>query len=422
MLLFAQPTTWKAPYAIPAGKGVGFYSNEAKREQKDGNYHAAVTLAAHTLLSEPKRGQIAEAQDVLRESYDLAISLTDERVALINQRGEIFQGDTTANECYETVRLLKEAIAFTELLQQVPAELFLPVKKKDLPIVLAFNDYMAKLADVEQELALVREQCAAMHYQRATILAQGRSVSDNRTAAQKFAMSLSYVPDYSDAKERFEEARRKGTTHLRIEPLDDQIDVRRFGNPGRAASFETNGRLLNAGVNNLPFFQLVGLNDPDPSEGGLVVCRGVIIKVDVKHEALYTTIDSTYQEKTIDKQIIDSEDNPKTIKEKVLVWGKYKEFTKSAVCTVQYTVQIVDPLTNRMLQTQSFTSTNRWDASWKRKLSGPDEAFADSYKREFVAPEPAYIGDIVFLDETARGDIAQKMTNMLLQYAQSVGR
>ena len=434
---FAQPNYSVKTYRVQDGQKVNKYNKAAKDFIKAGQFNEAVLNASYALKMGEKKNHLSTAQGYLNESYNRAIMQNENRIELLTENTESFEGDQTVTDLAEIVRIYKTMRTFNNVLKEVPPKSFNAVKKKDPGFHPDLIDYKDHIATAKAKLATSKEEAAVFHYGEGREFESNGGKLNSRMAAKRYRWADEYSPGYRDAKTRYEEVRKLGTTRMGLMKFESSGS--QYGDLGAIVSDKLLNFLANK-ASQLEFFEVIDRNQVDLvlKEQQLALSGlmdesttadiGELHGVDV---LLVGNVTKSY----IDRQT--SDNVAKTYSKSVKVGTeKYtkkngKEGTRNVMATVYANAQVktkkadafvggsykvLDVKTGQVLQSGNATGTDNWSTSWITSSTGDSRALPSLPRKE-----PNYPSFDSMID-TSSNSAASQIYNKLLGYAQKVGK
>lgn len=435
---YAQPNYSTKPYRVRDGQKVNQYNKDAKKFIKSGNYLEAAMNAASALKSAVKKGQISTSQQYLHDSYNRSVQASLNRIEILEENTESFEGDQTVTDISEIIRLYKVMRATDNILKEVPAKSLQGAKKKDPGFHPTFGDYKSKLSKAKENLVTAKEEAAKMHYAEGRKLESQGSKLNARMAAKKYRWADEYVPDYRDAKVRYEEVRKLGTTRMGLMKFESGHS--QYGDIGAIVS-DNLLNYLTAKAAELEFFDVIDRNQLDmvmkeqqlalsglmdesttadigELKGVDVLLAGNITKSFIDRQKSGPVDKSYTKEVTIrTEKYIDDKGKEKTRKIKGTVYAQAKVYEKKADAIVSCSYKVVDVKTGSLLYSGTGSGTDNWSKRWIGSYTGDKRALPDFMKRS----EPDYPSYDRMINASS-GKAANQVYSNLLDYAVKVGK
>ncbi len=435
---FAQPNYSTKPYRVREGQKINQYNKEAKRLIKSGNYTEAAMNAAAALRIAIKKGQISTAQQHLHASYNRSVQANLNRIEILEENTESFEGDQTVTDIAEIIRLYKVMKATDNILKEVPAKSLKGAKKKDPGFHPTFGDYKGKLAKAKENLEKAKEEAAKMHYAEGRKLESQGSKLNARMAAKRYRWANEYVPDYRDANERYEEVRKLGTTRMGLMKFESGNS--QYGDLGAIVSDKLL-EYLTSKASELEFFEVVDRNQLDnvikeqelavsglmdesttaeigELKGVDVLLVGSVPKSFIDRQKTGPEDRSYSKEVTIrTEKYIDDNGKEKTRKIKGTVYAQAKVYEKKANAVVSCSYKVIDVKTGTVLYSGTGTGTDDWRKRWIGSYTGDKRAIPTLMKKR----EPDYPSYDRMINVSS-SKAANQVYNELLGFAIKVGK
>ncbi len=406
--LLAQPSYSLRTYKVQGGKKTNFYLRESKNLIKKLRYNEAVLNAATALKNAEKKRQFSEAQDRLNNSYDLAMEGNLTRIEELKESTATFEGDYTVTNFSELIRLYTTMNAINDLLTSIPKKSLKPAKKKDPGFTFDAVDYTKDLEDTRIAFEKSKEEAAAMHYTKGRELENSESKSELRRCAKHFRWANEYAPDYRDATERYENAKKLATTRMGV----NKFEMSASSEYGDVAARLTEQLLSNLATKarKLEFFEVMDrdqldevIREQELSLSGLLdesttadigEIKGVdVILVGNITESIVDRQESGPSEKSYTKEVVlrkvkytDDDGKEKTREIKGDVTAVAKIYSKSAEATVGCTYKVIDIQTGEILESGSTTGADTWQFRWIGSFRGDKRALPSMPREERKYP------------------------------------
>jgi hypothetical protein len=395
--LSAQPPLWAPPYQVEAEKNSSHYCSKAKDflKDKNKNYRAAAANAITCLAMEPNKRQIKKALEALIEALPQAYSESEKRLAHLNQAGVPFSGDGSANMAYEVVKIYRELIYINELYSGLT-----PDRLEGFSFEL--KDYTQELQGAEERLEETRRQAAAMHYEKGRQYDGSQLREENLLAAKAFHMTDLYVPEYEDARQRFNA----------VYPLA----VCYFG-LGEIRNNSGKGNFLINELRN----SIHALSDYPIQRKKLTYFRllpsaeGFSNKANVRFEAEISNIVFNRKEGDPSTKEREAEIEENGQKKKVKATITFRNRSAEAKAEGHYT--ITDLQTGQVMESKPFTAGYSWYHSWAT-YSGDIRALKKSEKKEVEDKDKPYPTDQSLTDSVIH-DVANKLAGAISRFSES---
>jgi len=434
----AQPNYSVKTYRVQEGKKVNQYNKEAKKFIKNARFNQAALNAAYALKYAEKKGQISSAQEYLNASYNRAIQENLNRIELLKENTETFEGDQTVTDLAEIVRLYKTMRIYNNVLKEVSPKSFKAAKKKDPGFRPEIEDYKNNISRAKEKLEVGKQDAAKMHYAEARKFESQGSKLNSRMAAKRYRWADEYAPGYRDAKVRYEEVRKLGTTRMGL--LKFESSGSQYGDLGAIVSDKLL-EYLSTKASELEFFEVIDrnqldivVNEQQLALSGLmdesttadigelygvdVLLVGNITKSFIDRQKSGATDKSYSKEVTIrTEKYKDENGKEKTRKIKGTVQAQAKVYEKKADAYVGCSFKVLDVKTGTVLNSGSATGTDNWNKKWIGSYTGDKRALPDLMKKK----EPGYPSYDKMINASSN-KAANQIYSELLQYAVKVGK
>lgn len=434
---FAQPNYSLKTQRVNEGQKVNKYNKTAKDLIKAGKYNQAVMNAAYALKLSLKKGQISSAQGYLNASYNRANQQNLNRIELLEENTESFEGDQTVTDLSEIVRLYKTMRNYNNILKEIPSKSFNAVKKKDPGFHPEIEDYKSNITTAKANFEKSKEDAAVMHYTKGRELESDGGKLNSRMAAKRYRWADEYSPGYRDATDRYEEVRKLGTTRMGLMKFESSGS--QYGDLGAIVSDKLLNYLASKAAQ-LEFFEVMDRNQLDivvreqqMALSGLMdesttADIGELHGVDVLLVGNVTKslidrqksgpVDKSYSKsvKVGTEKYINNKGKEKERPVFATVYATAKVHTKRADASVGGSYKVLDVKTGQVLQSGSANGTDNWSVSWIGTFSGDKRALPSLARKE--PNYPSYDSMI----NTSSNKVANQIYSKLLSYAQKVGK
>lgn len=434
----AQPNYSTKTYRVGEGKKVNQYNKLAKNLIKNGRYNEAALNAAYALKLATKKGHISNAQQYLNESYSRAKQENYNRIELLEENTETFEGDQTVTDLAEIVRLYKTMRTFENVLKEVPAKSFKGAKKKDPGFSPDYEDYKNKISIGKEKLEEAKKQAAEMHYAKGRELESQGSKVNSRMAAKRYRWADEYSPGYRDARARYDEVRKLGTTRMGLMKFESGNS--QYGDLGAVVSDQLLNYLATK-ASNLEFFEVIDRNQLDvvikeqqlalsglmdesttadigELHGVDVLLVGSITKNFIDRQKSGPEDRSYSKEVTIrTEKYKDENGKEKTRKIKGTVYAQAKLYQKKANAYVGCSYKVIDVKTGTIITSGNSTGTDDWSKKWIGSYTGDKRALPSLLKKQ----EPDYPSYDRMINVSSN-KAANQIYSQLLNYAEEVGK
>ncbi|MCF6352744.1 MAG: CsgG/HfaB family protein [Cyclobacteriaceae bacterium] len=433
----AQPNYFLKTYRVKDGQKANQYNREAKKFIKSGQYNEAAMNAAYALKIAIKKGHISTAQEYLNASYNRSVQANLNRIEVLEEDTETFAGDQTVTELAEIIRLYKTMRATDNILKEVPPKSFHKAKKKDPGFTPEYGDYKSIIATTRARLATAKEEAAKMHYAEARKLESQEGKLNSKMAAKKYRWAYEYVPDYRDAKDRYAEVKKLGTTRMGLMKFESSGS--QYGDFGAILSDKLL-TFLSSKASELDFFEVIDrnkldvvINEQQLALSGLmdesttanvgelkgvdVLLVGNVTKAIVDRQRL-DPVNRNYEASVVirTEKYTDEKGKKKTRKIYGKVFASATVREKKAEATIGGSYKIIDVQTGVILDSGTASGANEWHGRWMTNASGDERALPS-----LNTTEPKYPGYNRMLSQSSN-TAALQIYKQILNYAVEVGK
>lgn len=442
---YAQPNTWRKPYAPSTGLKPGQYLPKAKAALKRGNYYKAVYDAASALSISQKKRHISKAHDILREAYDRAIDDKEYNIENLEAQSGQYADHSQANNKQKIWLNYRELRNLTRLLKRIPKELFKAQKRKDQDLFLQIKDYAPQERTARTNFENAKEKMAAVFYDQGLELREDETLQYQRRAAKAFKMAGLYVPDYKDAAQLYEEARQKAITRLGVLEFTSSDQAKKYGELGT----EVSDKLLTAffrkgSKNTFEFFELAtrdqldqiiaeqklsvsGLFDESTTvelgnlKGVHYLLVGKITSADVTNEKSDPQTQTVEREVVVKKEKYKDEDGKEKTRDiKGIVKANVTTYGKYATGIIKGSYKIIDVKTGTIHSIKAFRGESKFESSWG-SFTGDKRALSYSQRDLVSEQEEPFPSNSKMLDRAIDRMLYDVVDN-LYDFAREVGQ
>ena len=450
-LAWAQSSYRLYTFSIRTDEGENYYEREAKRNfEPDGGafedtnapnrFRSGVGLvnAATGLQIAKRKGSISDLQELLQKNYDWVTTSYLSAVDDLKRQSATFEDDQTVFKRAEVVNYLTLIKKYTTILKGTNPEKFEGAKKNDPGLKLNLVDVTDQLIAAEKAFEESKKDAAEYHYAKGRDLARNMDREGNKEAAKQFRYALEYADNYRDAKDRYNEARKLGTTRLGVSEFEN-IANSEFGNIGYSISNSILSR-FSRNPDEFEFFEVLDrdaldriLAEQKLSLSGLMdesttaelgeltgvnsILVGKITMATAERERFDPVPKSFSKEVKVGEEKYMDGDKEKTRDIKETVTVSMLMHQKKARATVSATYKILDITTGRLIATDELSHTEDWEGSWYTYSSGDRRAIPAIINRTEVEyiPQSELIG-------SAADKVADRINSRVASYAKDVSR
>ncbi len=373
-------------------------------------YDESVKQAVNSLFEKPEKN--TKAQEVLELAYPRFINDYEDKIKRLQAQSSSFSDDKTVKERREIVSRYETLINYINDIKNLPPAAF---KMKRRTIAFQYNDYYNQLTEAKNNLERGIEDAAELHYQKGLSLMASGGIPNNKEGAKEFKKALGYVPNYRDATDKYNEARKAGTTRIAIIPFDNKSGRTHYGAIGEMITDKVVS-IMFEDQTAMEFLEIVDreqlevvMKEQKLSLSGAVddntlVEVGKILGVQEMITGRITQIIS-------DKEDINKESKPikRTIKvktgektnsegKKEAVYGDREvsavitQFSKTAGAKMSGSYKILEVKTARLIETKSFDESYSFYHEWAT-FRGDERALNSSEKRLVSVKEKNALSD-----------------------------
>jgi hypothetical protein len=338
--------------------------SSGKKSLQTGDYDRAVYTAINRLKSNPTKNKAIET---LQKGYDFALNRHLERIKDVKLTDDIFKWESVVAE-YQAINNLAYAVG------DCPA---------CLNVIPDAQKYVAEISDAKYFAAEAR-------YKAGVKLLEKKNRADARDAYYNFEKAEQFYPDFKDAKIKMDDAYWAAVIRVRVEPV--QVNSRLYKLSNAYFQDKINEYLKNyerrnfvkfyspqeAMMAKVKFDQVLQLNFDDFIVGQTYVKEKI---EDIKREnvKIGETRDSAR------KAIYGT------------VTGKLTTFEKTITSTGLLDFQIIDLVTNKVINHEKMPGTYVWVDTWgtyrgdERALTDNDKALLNRKESRPPAPQDLFL-------------------------------
>jgi TolB-like protein len=412
-----------------AGRSLKQAQNAAKARQWD----VAVHQSTNSLYQ--KSAKNWKAQDVLELAFPRFVSDYEERIARLQASSATFRDERTVRERREIINLYETLIRYSNDVAKLPPA---ALQAKNRTLRFEFKDYYEELASAQSKLESGVEDAAEAHYREGIRLAAMGGIKNSRDAARQFKSAMSYVANYKDAAQRYETARKAGTTRVAVIPFENLSGQNQYG----AVGIMITDKIVSSLFRDQRAMEFMEIVDRDQLElvmreqklaiSGAVddnslVAVGKILGVTEIITGRITQIVS-------DRDRVTSENIP--VKRNIQVQvGTQKNaegkdvpvmgdrevnatvtsFMKTASARMSGSYKIIDVETSKLIETQTFTETYQFNHQWGT-FRGDERALDNQMRRLVNVSEANPLSDGERVNELGT-KLANNLANTIRNYA-----
>ena len=238
-----------------------------------------------------------------------------------------------------------------------------------------------------EEIQDAKLNAAETHYQYGTSKMNSENKDELRIAAIEFKKSLSYVSDYKDSKQLYENCRESATIKLGFLPFENNSGKKKYGDIGKTISNELISRLM-TDKNLMEFVDIINreqidliIEEQKLSHSGLVddsksIELGKIAGINLMVVGEITQLIINTPKRTVDKNILekrvvtstttytDSDGNKRKRNNYKNVKCTVKKYTQSADSKVVGGYQILDTKTAEILFSGNVEGEYKFNHVW----------------------------------------------------------
>ncbi|UZR95119.1 CsgG/HfaB family protein [Chondrinema litorale] len=405
------------------------FRKNAEEAFEQRRFDDAVINAVNSLYEKPEKN--TQAQEVLELAFPRFINDYEDKIAMLKASSASYSSDNTVEQRREIITRYETLIKYTNDVKNLPPAAF-SMKRRN--IELEYKEFYNELAEAKQNLERGKEDAAESHYQEALRLMANGGIDNNKTAAKEFKKALGYVPGYRDAAQKYEDARKAGTTRVAIIPFENKSGKTNYGALGEyitdqviASIFDDKSAMEFLEIIDREQLELV-INEQKLGASGLLddntlVEIGKVLGVQEILTGRITQIISDREQVTSENQQV--KDNVKVkVGEKKNSDGKteavYRDKEVSAVVTIYNktagarmsgSYKILDVQTARLLETEAFSESYEFNHEWG-SYRGDERALSYKYKQLVQVREKNPLSDgerINYVATKLASDLAVKL-------------
>jgi len=361
----------------------GQLTKSAQQSYAAMHYDDAIKNCAAALKLNPG---YAAAQTLIQDAY---------RATIIQHESNVAEGKASASKFKwdEVVQNYEALMEVTLIVRSLPT---LTDAKTKVPITFEIKDYTSQSAEA-------RSNAAEAHYSEGIRLSADTNIDIQKKAAKEFKSAMTFVPEYKNSSELYDNCRKAGIKRIAVVPFEDKS-----GKPGKY------GALSETIVDDI-ITKVMG--DPDATEFLEIISRDQLDKVlrEQKrsmsgefdqnnstelgkllnvHEIVTGKITQiifnpaqTVNHNQQDKQSVVVGEEPYTDKngksKTRSVWGdvfaNVTIYSKTSSAKITGSFQIIDIQTGKVLTSESFIGNKEFAAEWGR-YQGDERALSRQSK------------------------------------------
>lgn len=208
--------------AILFSQSASKLEDRATRAFKKAEYSDACKNAIEALKLNPKK---KKAQEILSNSYDLAMESLQDSIELKKKNSLVFTGDGTV---YIRRSICENYESIIEI-DQGAYEVSKIVKGGKFPLDFSRVNVEDGMKEAHDSLISSEKMAAESHYLRAVELMELSGVENNKKATLEFRRVRSFLPNYKDSDELCITAKENGTTRIGVLPFANVSGQQSYG-------------------------------------------------------------------------------------------------------------------------------------------------------------------------------------------------
>jgi len=411
------------------------YRKNAEKAFEQRRFDEAVINAVNSLYDKPEKN--SKAQEVLDLAYPRFLRSYEAQIDQLKASSETYTSEQTVAQRREIVKRYETLIKYTNDLRNLPPSAFQVKRGSDLAF--EYRDYTDDLMEAKRRLEMGMEDAAESHYQNALSLMAAGGIENNKAAAKEFKRAMSYVDNYRDCAQKYEEARKAGTTRVAIIPFQNKSGIRQYGAVGEFITDQVISKLFDD-EQAMEFLEIIDreqlelvIKEQKLGASGLIddntlVELGKILGVQeiltgritqILSDAPQVTRENQQAKRTIsvkvgEKKNADGKTIPVMQDKEVAAYVTLSKKTASARMSGSY--KILDVQTARLLETESFSEQYRFSHEWGT-FRGDERALNNNQKRMVQLREENPLSDGERINFVAR-KLADSLAGRLKSYTQ----
>ena len=391
----------------------GRLESNARQHYVGGKYDLAVFDCVKALKIKP---DYAKAQVLIQDALKAAVNAHQSKLAELQPSTAKFKWDDIVSE-YEALTNLNKAIKGLPTLR---------VKKTN------------EVTDCSVELAEAKTNAAEAHYQEGLTLSQKEEIDIQKQAAKEFKTAMRYIPQYKDATDLYEEARRKGIKRIAIIPFEDKT--------GKAGKYgDLSGMIVDDIVSDvmndasaMEFLEIISrdqleavMREQDLGMTGVLdestaMALGKILGVNELltgkiSQIVYTPTNTITKNVRQEKSVVVRTEKYKDDKGKDRtrniygdVYARVKVYTRTTNSKITGSYKIIDVKTAKLKKSESFTGNANFKHEWAT-FTGDERALDWGTRRLAGASEEPAPVETEMINRAGK-DLSRSLSSTLKKY------
>ncbi len=396
----------------------GRLESNARQHYVGGKYDLAVFDCVKALKIKP---DYAKAQVLIQDALKAAVNAHQSKLAELQPSTAKFKWDDIVSE-YEALTNLNKAI------KELPT---LRVKKTNEVITL-------EVTDCSVELAEAKTNAAEAHYQEGLTLSQKEEIDIQKQAAKEFKTAMRYIPQYKDAADLYEEARRKGIKRIAIIPFEDKTGkAGKYGDLSSLIVDDIVSDVMND-ASAMEFLEIISrdqleavMREQDLGMTGVLdestaMALGKVLGVNELltgkiSQIVYTPTNTITKNVRQEKSVVVRTEKYKDDKGKDRtrniygdVYARVKVYTRTTNSKITGSYKIIDVKTAKLKKSESFTGNANFKHEWAT-FTGDERALDRGTSRLASASEEPAPVETEMINRAGK-DLSQSLSSTLKKY------
>ncbi len=233
----------------PAGQ----YARKAVNCYTNRQYSGAVSNGIEALKLEPFN---EKALKVFQPAYDQYLLEKESELQRLERQASSQSGNQLADTRGRLLKIYEELDYYYKQIK-----ILKPYRKKtNENIVLTAKDFSTQLIDANSKLGEAKQQAAELHYNEGARLFDLGGTENCKASAREFKQALSFVANYKDANDRYEQSRKAAVIRMAIFPMKNKSGFYLADGLGSMITNKVYSQ-VNENTRALEFYELISRGD-----------------------------------------------------------------------------------------------------------------------------------------------------------------
>lgn len=397
----------------------GQLESQAQEHFEQKQFDQAFYKCERSLSIEP---DYEDSQGLINKAYDSALAQHHKSISELKNSDSLLKYDLLVNHYKALNKLNNSAQSLSELMRE----------KSNFKPQFSYAQYDKELEDATQN-------AAEAHYQEGLRLSELSQVEDQKEAAKEFKKALEFKPNFKDAQELYQQARKLGTTRIVVIPFENKSRNRRYGAIEEVITDDLISNLLNS-KSSMEFTEIISrdeltqiMNEQKLQLSGLVddesiIEHGKILGVNeilvgsitqINYSPIQVQTKSFVESKNVKVGEVEKKDDlGRSIKTSIMedVEAKVTQKTHKSQALVSASFKLIDVSTSKIKFSQSFKEVQVFQYS-SASFKGDSKALSKSSKRLVSAQAPITPTPVELVNKACK-KLSNQITSALIGYIQ----